>query len=86
MPALTPERLLARRVYSNATKDFEVFKSADPAPDHSSLEPESWRFFVASVEENSARGGKKEGTQASGKPASCRTSVNDILTILANIS
>jgi hypothetical protein len=35
--------------YSNATKDFEVFKSADPAPDHSSLEPESRRFFVASV-------------------------------------
>jgi hypothetical protein len=69
-----------------ATKEFEDFKSADPAPDHSSLEPASRRFLVASVSEKRARGGNKKGAHASGKPAACPTGVKDVLTILANIS
>jgi hypothetical protein len=69
-----------------ATKEFEDFKSAALAPDHSSLEPESRRFLLPQCRRKVARGGNKEGAHASGKPALCPTGVNDILTILANIS
>jgi hypothetical protein len=68
-----------------ATKEFEDFKGADPAPDYSSLEPESRRFLLHQCRRKVARGGNKEGAHASGKPALCPTGVKDVLTILANI-
>jgi hypothetical protein len=38
-----------------ATKEFEDFKGADPAPDYSSLEPESRRFLLHQCRRKGAR-------------------------------